>query len=170
MTNTMSDLRKEVARRLRDTLHGREIDTMKRGKPEVPHMLGVVTLGAISTPEAESGTILDPDHGFWSEYYDDVKTKNGVLREIQSAMHSLKEDNIFRVTTPYGEDAGIMYVEVDEIAESPDPLSAACKECGTDVMTEMQISLNCNEYSVIFNIDCPNCAFEADTGLKLDSV
>lgn len=155
----MADLRREVAKRLRDTLHGREIDTMEKGTPELPHMLGIVTLGAITTDKAEKGTLLDPDHEFWQSYYQNVNTKNAARREIQSAMQSLKEDNIFRVSAPYGDEAGIMYVEVGDIDAKPNRMMTVCTECGASIPTEPELKHSYGRYRLEFELDCPDCDF-----------
>jgi hypothetical protein len=159
--NTMSDLRREVASRLRETLHGREIDTMEKGMPEIEHMLGVVTIGAISTDKAENGTILDPDHDFWNSYHKDVDTKNAVEENIWTAMKSLFEDDVFRVTTPYGEDAGILYVEVDEISEDKNTqaMVTTCAECGASIQTEPELKMDYGQYRMVFDLDCRECEF-----------
>lgn len=164
MTNTMADLRREVARRLRDTLHGKEIDTLERGTPELEHMLGIVTLGAISTEKAEKGTLLDTDHTFWKSYYRDVDTENGIRKEIKTAMQSLKDDGVFRVSAPHGEDAGILYVEVGDIDEKPNRMITACAECGARIPTEPELNVSYGRYSLIFNLDCSECDFERKVG------
>jgi hypothetical protein len=158
----MADLRREVAQRLRETLHGREIDTMEKGMPELPHMLGIVTIGAISTPEAISGSLLDCDHSFWDTYYEDVNTKGKVEREIESALHSLKEDEIFRVSTPYGEEAGIWYCEVGEVEEQPNRMLTVCTDCGESIPTEPELKHRHGRYTLEFKLDCPECDFSAN--------
>ncbi len=159
MTNTMADLRREVAKRLRDTLHGREIDTMEKGMPGLPHMLGIVTIGAISTEKAEKGSLLDCYHEFWNAYYEDVKTKGKAKSEIESAMRSLKEDEIFRVSTPYGEEAGIWYCEVGDIDAKPNKMSTVCTDCGESIPTEPELKHTHGRYTLEFSLDCPECDF-----------
>jgi hypothetical protein len=158
--NTMADLRREVARRLRETLHGREIDTLEKGMPELPHMLGIVTLGAISTEKALKGSLLDPDHEFWSDYYTDVKTQNEAESEIESAIHSLKDDGTFTVSTPYGEKAGIWYCEVDEIHAPSNEMITSCAECGEAISVEPNLTQHYGMYTLKFSLDCPSCDFE----------
>lgn len=167
MTNTMADLRRKVATHIRDTLHGKEIDTIEKGMPELPHMLGIVPLGAISTAEAEKETILDPMIDFWKEYYEDVNTRNAVCNEIETAMHSLKEDGVFRVSMPYGKDAGIHYVEVGETGDSRNRMVTICAECGESIPTEPELSFNYGRYSLVFKLDCPECEFSQTTGKML---
>lgn len=161
MTYTMADLRREVADRLRDTLHGKEIDTMEKGMPRLPHMLGIVTIGAISTHEAIAGSILDPDHEFWSNYYKDVDTLGMAEREVESAVRSLQEDNIFRVTNPYGEEAGISYCEIGEVDNPPNEMVTTCAECGGSITTQPELSpRSADEYFLEFHLDCTECSFE----------
>lgn len=161
----MADLRREVSRRLRDTLHGREIDTIEYGTPEMEHMLGVVPLGAISTEKVEKGTILDPEHDFWQAYYEDINTENAVRTEIETAMKSLKEDDIFRVTTPYGDDAGILYVEVGSTEQND--IVTTCVECGASIETKPEIVLERDRYVIQFDIDCSSCGLNKTVGNRL---
>lgn len=162
MTNTMADLRREVSKRLRETLHGKEIDTMEKGMPQLEHMLGIVTIGAISTPEAEKGSLLDCKHEFWDTYYENVETKKKAKNEIESAIRSLKEDNIFRVSTPYGEEAGIWYCEVGDIDEKPNRMVTVCTDCGERISTEPELSHSYGMYKLTFSLDCPACDFSDD--------
>lgn len=159
MTNTMADLRREVAKRLRETLHGREIDTMEKGMPELPHMLGIVTIGAISTPEAIKGSLLDCNHEFWDAYYEKVNTRGKAEKEIESAIRSLKEDNIFQVSTPYGEEAGIWYCEVSDIDESPNRMVTVCSNCGESISTEPELKHRNGYYVLEFSLNCSECDF-----------
>lgn len=165
--NTMADLRRAVARRFRETFHGKEIDTIKKGTPEIEHMLGVVTLGAISTEKCETGTILDPNHAFWQEYYQEIKTENAVRREIETAMQSLRDDDVVRVSEPYGDDAGILYVEVDDL-RTESGIPTECRSCGASIVTEPSVSLDYGRYSLVFNLDCPSCDFSETMHRKLN--
>lgn len=130
MPNTMADLRRECTRRLRDTVHGREFDMMEKNV-ETPHMLGIVPVGVNSNHQVEKGTILDPSHHFWDSFEDDVRTKTGVRKRVESAIRSLKEDDIFEMTYPYGEEADIVYCEVEPVEDSDAVyISVECDECG----------------------------------------
>ena len=73
--NTMEDLRREVASRMRASLHGREIDMVEQVTPELPHMLGITPLNKIHDPKNEEMTLLDPQHHFWQQYEDDPMEK-----------------------------------------------------------------------------------------------
>ncbi len=168
MTNTMKDLRREVATRLQDTLDGREIDTMEKGQLEIEHMLGIVTIGAISTPKCESGTLLDPDHEFWQSYEHNINTRNAVEEKIITAMESLQDDGMFRVSSPYGDDAGILYVEVDTIDETDDKLTTECAECGEKIHTELNLQMYYGTYRIVFDLDCTDCGFQKIVGHQLN--
>lgn len=165
MTRTMADLRREVAQRLHETLHGREIDTMEKGMPKLPHMLGIVTIGAISTPKAIKGSILDPNHSFWDEYYKDITAPNAAEREVESAVRSLKKDNIFQITMPYGEDAGIWYCEVRDVDHPPNEMVTTCAECGSSITTQPRLTLDNGRYLLNFRLDCPECEFRDTVSL-----
>jgi hypothetical protein len=134
MTKTMADLRTKVAKRLRETLHGREIDTLEMGMPETAHMLGIVPIGGISTREAEKGTLLDCDHDFWNDYDKTVSTRRAAMNEVKSAIRLLRENETFTVNAPYGEEAGIMYCEVEPVER--DGLATECAECGAALKAE----------------------------------
>jgi len=163
----MADLRREVAKRLKETLHGKEIDTIQKGMPETPHMLGIVTIGAISTDKAISGSLLDCTHEFWDSYYKDINTNGGVRQEVRSAIQSLKEDGVLEISTPYGEDAGIWYCEVGNIDESQNRMRTVCRECGSQIPTEPDLSHDYGHYRVQFTLDCPDCDFSAQFGTHL---
>lgn len=157
--NTMADLRRECAKRLRRTLHGREIDMLEESI-ETAHMLGIVPIGTITTPEVEKGTLLDPKHEFWEKFQEDVNTKSGVIQHVESAIRSLQKDGIFRMTHPYGEEADIVYCEVDKMDGAGDVLlPTECAECNNTI--DVPLSLNYDEeYTLDFTIECPHCDFE----------
>jgi len=161
MTTNMNDLRQRVAGLLRETLHGREIDTIEMGQPEIPHMLGIVPIGAISTAEVERGTLIDPTHDFWDDYEKNINTKNKAKKEVRTAMLSLKEDDILNVMMPYGDDAGIMYVEVEQMNSQSGNIETSCAECGATILTEAELSMAYGKYSITFRLDCPECEFES---------
>lgn len=156
---TMADLRREVATRLKQTLHGREIDGDSLGDmPATPEMLGVVPLGAMGTASAEEGTLLDPNHEFYDDYYREVRTKRAAENEIRTAIQSLKEDDILNITEPYGEDANILYVEVVGFDETTG-LDTTCVECGVLVTAEPYIERKGDRYALRYRVDCPSCEF-----------
>ncbi len=167
MVNTMADLRQEVASRLRNTLHGKEIDTYRNtayrnGNPELPHMLGITPLNKVHDPMNEDGTLLDTQHPFWQEYEEDISTLNEVKEKIETAIRSLKRDGVFRMTYPYGEEAEIVYIEVDRIQTEENSMKTSCKECGTGVTTAPSLVLIKGSYHLKFSIDCPQCDFSGE--------
>jgi hypothetical protein len=159
MVNTMEDLRHEVASRLRNSLHGREIDMMEGVKPRLPHMLGITPLGKVHDPKNEEMTILDTSHPFWTDYEDDVRTKNKLMEKVQTAIRSLKEDDIFRMTHPYGEEADVIYVEVDKVQPTDNSMKTSCKECGTTLSADPLLNEGRGTYHLSFSLDCPECDF-----------
>lgn len=154
--NTMDDLRQEVATRMRNAMHGREID-MFTERAEVPHMLGITPLGKTHDPRNEEQSLLDPSHHFWDEYHKDVQTMNKVNEEIQTAIRSLKKDDVFRMTYPYGEEAEIVYVEVDELGRETDVPCLQCDSMKTDVTRKVEQSGN--TYSSTLRVSCNECSF-----------
>lgn len=170
--NTMADLRERCATRMRKALHGREIDTLENSV-QIPHMLDITPIGAIHTRKVEEGTIMDPDHRFWQEFEEGVKTEGSVRRKIESAIRSLRKDDIFRMTYPYGEEADIVYCEVDEMGDRGTPLlPTTCHDCGESI--EVPLELNYREghdnrgtYTLDANLDCPHCGFSRLMGSNL---
>lgn len=166
MTNTMADLREECATRLRETIHGREIDMMEN-TVKLPHMLGITTIGAIHTHKAERNTLLDSNHEFWQDFEEEVNTDGKAQRKVESAVRSLRADDIFRMTYPYGEEADIVYCEVDEMQPRADTLlTTECGGCGETIDVPLSLDMkdswgdnNRSFYTLRANIDCPHCDF-----------
>jgi predicted nucleic-acid-binding Zn-ribbon protein len=164
--NTMKDLRREVRERLHDTLDGKEIDMMDGPTPRLPHMIGVTSLGAIHTHHSEDGTLFDPDHEFWQEYEEEVNTPGKCKRKIESAVRSLKEDDIFRMTYPYGEEADIVYCEVTPTDNSIDvepnhTLQTSCPECETELHPSPSLDLHTGSGRIKVSVNCDECEFSA---------
>jgi len=159
MVNTMADLRQEVASRMRHSLHGREIDMMENVKPTLPHMLGVTPIGKVHDPNNEEFTILDSRHQIWQDYVDDVKTKRQVTEKIETAIRSLKEDGTFRMTYPYGEEAEVVYIEVDELDTARLPLAPSCADCGAEANAVPSVETKGSAYVLGLEIWCDSCGF-----------
>lgn len=168
--NTMADLREEVASRMRETLHGREIDTIRGRTPELPEMIGVVPIGTSSTREEERGTLLDSRHEFWTNYYKDVGTRRQVTDEIQTAIHSLREDGIFKMSEPYGEDAGILYTEVERMGGNRVEMNTECALCGERISVHPTLEQKGGHYFERYSLDCPECKFSRTLEKRLDRV
>lgn len=162
--NTMADLREECAIRLRDTLHGREID-MLENTVQTPHMLGITPIGAIHTDKVERGTLMDPQHQFWQDFEEDIRTIGEVHRKIESAIRSLRKDDVFRMTYPYGEEADIVYCEVDEMGNrGATLLPTTCHGCGESIEVPLELGYEpgyneSGHYSMEVEINCPHCDF-----------
>jgi len=168
MVKTMTHLREEVAERLRETLHGKEVDMLDGVRPRIPHMLGVTPLDETHEPDREKGTLLDPHYPFWSDYYQDIETRNAVIEETETAVKTLVEDDIVRLTYPHGTEAEIIYCEVDEMntdTEQRDDtdtrmsMKTTCVECGTILFTQPELVQNTRHYNIKVLVDCPQCDF-----------
>ena len=161
--NTMKDLRREVRQRLHESLDGKEIDMMEGVTPELPHMLGITSINAIHTHHSESGTLLDAQSEFWQNYEEDVNTTSKAKRKIESAIRSLKEDDLFTMTYPYGEEADIVYCEVEPVEEQTDPhiLQTSCPNCQTNLEPEPSLDLTTSSGHITLAVDCSDCDFAA---------
>lgn len=166
--NTMADLRREVAQRLRETVHGRTFDEYEEELPETPHMIGVVPVGARSTQKAEEGTLMDPEHEFWQSYYEDITTKNGVSREIETAIQSLFDDNIVR-RREVPEGSGIHHVTVDKFGGTGSEIPTECASCGNRITANPNLELYDNRYYMTFNLSC-ECGFGRKLRRNLERV
>jgi len=156
MTNTMRDLRREVATRMRDTLHGREIDLIEGVMPRIPHMLGITPLNSVHDATKNTGTLLDPETEFWQSYEKEILTGNDVESEIEAAIRSLKESGVYRSSYPHGEEAGIIYVEVDKMNHT-EMFETVCNKCGEPVDASLSIAQTGSGYSLQMTVDCDNC-------------
>lgn len=137
----MKDLRRKVAGLLKDTLDGREVDTMQSIEPRLPHMLGFTPIGEPVDPNDLEGTIIDVRNEFWDHYYKDVATRGAARDEVIDAIESLASDNLFRKTYPHGEEAGLVYIEVDDPAQyrldADDGSMVACPSCGESLVVSL---------------------------------
>ena len=127
--NTMADLRRQVALRLSNALHGRTIED--ETDVELPHMLGITPLGEMHEPKNEERTLLDPSFPFWDDYERDIDTLNKAREEIEKAIRLLREDGTFTKMYPF-EDEDVVYIEVDEVTES-NSSDVSCPECGSNL-------------------------------------
>ena len=131
----MADLRRKVASRLREAMHGRTIED--ESDVELPHMIGVTPLGEMHEPRNEEGTILDPSYSFWNHYERDVDTLNKAREEIEKAILLLREDGTFTKTYPF-DDEDVVYIEVDYVDDSTRQLT--CPECGASIAVSVRLS------------------------------
>lgn len=151
--NTMEDLRREVASRLRNTLHGQTVPK----KTRLPQMLGITPLDKVHDPNNEEGTLLDTDHHFWQDWHEPVRTQSQAIQNIHDAVESLKADGTFRTT----ENGDQLYCEVDELPEETNffKLHTTCAECGSDLYVSPNLSQDSGYYDLKFSLDCPDCEF-----------
>lgn len=164
----MSDLRSVVRHRLDETLDGKEVDTADVPMPSIPQMLGIVPINSESTKEKEEGSILDHNHPFWDDYYKEIGTRAGASREVESAIRSLVDDEIVTISTPYGNNAGIWYVEVqDEESSDTRLIDVACHDCGEVVGVEPSIRQLYGQYHLSFDVDCDECGLSERIGTSL---
>lgn len=152
--NTMLDLKEEVQTRLRNALHGREIDE-RANDVRLPHMLGITPIGKVHDPKNEDMTLLDPEHPFWSSYHEDVSTANEVVEKVETAVRLLKEDGAFRITYPYGEDADISYTEVDDVRQKSS-YTVLCDSCDGIASASLDIEHR-GSYTIVVDIFCEDC-------------
>lgn len=155
--NTMKELKETVATRMHNTLDGREIDMIKQMRPELPHMLGITEIGEVHDHGNEDGTLLDPNHEFWDEYEDDVQTKRAVARKIETAIKLLRDEGRVRMEYPYGEEAEVIYVEVDKPQLTT--MKTPCRNCGTPLSAEPILTLDTDSYYISLSLDCDECEF-----------
>jgi ribosomal protein S27E len=160
--NTMQDLREEVASRMHETLHGREIDEYEN-RVQIEHMLGITPIGEEHKPKNENGTILDADHEFWEDWHKKSITGWTVRQKVETAVRSLHEDGFLRVTYPYGEDAEVAYVEVDDLgADDTSQVIVTCDYCGEVVAGRVSISkAGIHPYTAELHVNCPECGNES---------
>lgn len=111
MENRLSDLRVEVADRMREAMHGKLLDEGE-DPPELPHMIGVTELDEAHQPSNEEGTILDPTHEFWNDYYKEVDTMRHTYGEVKTAIETLGKDGTFEKIYP-DPDKDKVYVRID---------------------------------------------------------
>ena len=169
--NTMEDLRREVARRMKRTLDGREIDVIEQGvRPRIPHMIGVTPVGRVHDPNNEEDTLMDHNHEFWQSYAENITTKSQVDRKIQTAIESLSEDNLLRISWPQGREAEIMYVEVDIPNRSSKNLQTTCPECDSLIQTGLNLLQNNDQYNLNLLVDCDNCEYSTKVGRALEKL
>jgi len=129
--------------------------------PELPHMLGITPLNKIHDPKNEEMTLLDPQHHFWQQYEEDIDTKNKAADKLHTAIHSLREDGLFTMTYPHGEEAEIVYVEVERpsIVQNTTTLQTSCNNCNRDITAHPNLLLDSGSYYLRFSLDCDECDF-----------
>lgn len=152
--NTMVDLRRVVAQRMRNALHGREFDVLEEDI-SVEEMLGICDVNGDSPYISES--LLDPDHEFWDGWYEDVYSIRSAESKIESAIRSLKADGHVDIIEPYGDEADIIYVEV-EVPERTNTKAVECPACNRVATVEQRFSNVTNsQLQTQYEMNCTNC-------------
>ena len=128
----MADLRRQVALRLSNSLHGRTIED--ESDVELPHMIGVTPLDEMHEPKNEERTLLDPTFPFWDNYERDVDTLNKVQEEIEKAIRLLREDGTFTKIYPF-DDEDVVYIEVEPRGLDGRSTNSRlnCPDCGSTI-------------------------------------
>lgn len=134
----------------------------------LPHMLGITPIGKFHDPDNEKMTLLDVQHPFWVDYHEPIGSPDDVADKIQTAIRSLKEDDIFRITYPYGEEAEIAYVEVDKMNRTDEQMTTECSECGSTIDVAPEIIRDDETYRFDVLVECPHCGFEKRYGTVLE--
>lgn len=152
---SMTRKRNEYVRQLlKETLDGREIDMMHH-EIETPHMIGVSPIGSSHSRSNEHDTILDPQHSFWEKASQNPSSRREIREKVERSIRILKEKDVFRVLYPYGEEAEVVYTEVDG------PPGVECAECGsTETYSRDRIECIGESYAYVFRIDCLSCDYD----------
>lgn len=171
MKNT-KDLREKVTPLLREALHGRTVDMMQSVEPELPHMLGYTEIGVTHDLSSEAGTLLDPSHAFWDDYYRDVETGEDAREEVITAVESLRADGTFQLSYPYGEEGGIAYIEVldpkeSRVQGSKETYKLPCENCDQTLRTSPSLVLYSSYCKLKVSVDCGECGFTGTYSRKL---
>lgn len=154
-------LNEYVRQRLHETLNGREID-MFHETCEVPHMIGVTPIGEPHSRSKEDETILDPDHSFWEKHSENALTRREIAHKIERSIRILREKDVLELYYPYGEEADIVYVEVDG---SP---SIECLDCGSrETYSDQRTIPSGDAYELVIEVDCLDCEFSGEYGRRL---
>jgi len=167
MIDTYESLNERVATLLQDALHGRTVDMMQSVEPRLPHMLGYTPLGEPVHESDTSGTLLDPTHEFWDEYAEAVTTDADARGAVITAINILDKKGLLQINYPYGEEAGVAYIEVETPTNgsqsrhtATEPLATTCVKCGAAIDTAPSLTTVGEEYIFVVPIDCPECSFE----------
>ena len=150
------DLKEVVKKRLQQSVDGEEVDTLRQDV-QIPHLLGITPLEDAHNRYDEDGTLLDPDHSFWSEYDESVSSRRETLSHIDRALRLLRKDGTLEIMYPYGEEADIVYIEVDSNS------GAECVECGScETTTDSWHEAAGSQYLYVLEIQCRKCGFTGE--------
>lgn len=144
----MTDLKRVVQRSLRENVHGVEFDLLKQ-TIDLYDMLGV-------DRTEPRGTIMHPSHEFWDEYTNDISTERDAFNELKKAVELLRDDGSFVKQYPNGEEADIVYCEVEAV-ETGDDITVVCNECDAPATATMSFEPSSSSYRFILSVDCSYC-------------
>lgn len=128
----MRDLMNEV-HRLLFTIDGMHFDN-----PEdvtIDEMLGVIEVGEDRDYDEREGTILDPYHHFWNHYRKDIMSGVDAEKEVQFAIHQLRNNGTFKMVSPEDadEDGGV-FVDIAPLDGRTDGISIEITEEGSNAV------------------------------------
>ena len=150
------DLKEIVKKRLQQSVDGKEVDTLRQDV-RIPHLLGIAPLEGAHDRSNEEDTLLDPNHSFWSEYDETVSSRREALSHIDRVLRLLRKDGTLEIMYPYGEEADIVYIEVDGSTETK------CVECGSiETATSTWHEAAGDQYVYILEVQCQECGFTGE--------
>jgi len=140
---------------------------MQSVEPRLPHMLGYTPLGEPVRESDTSGTLLDPTNEFWDEYEEAVTSEEDARDAVITAINILDKKGLLQINYPYGEKAGVAYIEVETPTDGPqsrhtsvESLATTCVKCGAAINTAPSLTAVGEEYVFVVPNDCPECSFE----------
>lgn len=146
MSKNIIPLKKFLHNRLRETIHGNEFD-MVTDKIDIEMMMGV---------EYGEG-ILSVSHELWDTYPEPIETHDDIERAISMVVRTLKADGTITTTFPYGEEAEIIYCEVEKPETNDDSISVECASCDAYASAETVYVPEGNTYKLKLTVSCSFC-------------
>lgn len=150
------DLKEVVTKRLNESVDGEEVDTLRQDV-RIPHLLGITPLGTAHDRSNEEDTLLDPNHSFWNEYDENVSSRRDAVANIDRVLRLLRKEGTLEILYPYGEEADIVYIEVDG------DTGTECAECGSiETATRTWHEVAGNQYVYVLQVSCQECEFTGE--------
>jgi hypothetical protein len=154
--NTMEDLKGVVAQQIDGTIGGHMFDLTKENLT-VTQMIGVAEIDGDEEAYQTEGTILDPGHTFWTNWYDGRVTQFDTFELIEAAIYLLVQEQTVLITDVYGEESDLVYVEVDHTPESRVNTSVLCDTCGEPAGASVNFLPTSPNYMLQMTITCEHC-------------
>jgi len=154
--NTMKDLKTLIAKQIDRTIGGHMFDLTSENLT-VTQMIGVAEIDGEKEAYQTSGTILDPAHNFWENWYDGKLTQFNTFELIEAAIYLLVQEETVLITDVYGEDSDLVYVEVDYTPENHVNTSVRCDACGQSAGASVEFLPTSPNYTLQINIACEHC-------------